>query len=332
MYYSIIIPVYNRPDEINECLKSLESQTFNNFEIVIIEDGSDQKCDLIVDTFKQKLNIKYFYKKNSVPGFSRNFGAKKAEGEYLIFCDSDCIIPSKYFEEIDNCLKKKYTDFFGGPDKAHQSFTDLQKAINYAMTSLLTTGGVRGSKSYASNFQPRSFNMGISKSAFQDVGGFGVIHPGEDPDLTIRLWNLGYKSQYIHNAYVFHKRRISWMRFYRQVYKFGICRPILNIWHPQTSKLTYWFPSGFILGFTAGIFSQIFYKNSFILALFLIYLSLVLVHSCAKNKSINIALLSLVAVFIQFIGYGTGFLKSNILIRIFRKKPEHVFPFLFFKD
>jgi len=253
MHFSFVIPVFNRPAEVDELLESLTFQTYTNFDTVIVEDGSTLKCDKVINKYKSKLDIQYYFKSNSGPGPSRNYGVDKSNSEYFIFCDSDCIIPPMYLNEVQKQLKINYTDAFGGPDNAHSSFTPLQKAINYAMTAFITTGGIRGGKKSIGNFQPRSFNMGISKTAYSNTGGFGNIHPGEDPDLTIRLWKLGYETQLIPKAFVYHKRRISWTQFYKQVNKFGKCRPILNYWHPETSKITYWFPTCFIFGLALGL-------------------------------------------------------------------------------
>ena len=229
MFFSIVVPVYNRPDEIQELLESIELQQFNElFEIIIVEDGSTISCEPIVDKFKEKLNISYYLKYNSGPGDSRNFGMQLAKGDYFIIFDSDCIIPPNYLTEVSNSLKNNYVDCFGGPDSAHKSFSDLQKAINFSMTSFLTTGGIRGGSEKMTTFQPRSFNMGISKKAFEASKGFSNIHPGEDPDLSIRLWDLGFKTKLIPTAFVYHKRRIDWDKFYIQVNKFGKVRPILN--------------------------------------------------------------------------------------------------------
>jgi len=212
-----------------------------DFEIVIIEDGSTKTSKTIAEAFQKTLNISYFFKDNSGPGDSRNFGMAHAKGNYFIILDSDCILPKHYLKAVEQSLKTEFVDCFGGPDAAHESFSNLQKAINFSMTSVITTGGIRGNKNSVGKFQPRSFNMGLSKKAFQESKGFGRIHPGEDPDLSIRLWNLGYQTKLIPEAFVYHKRRISWSNFYKQVHKFGMVRPILNKWHPSTKKITYWF-------------------------------------------------------------------------------------------
>lgn len=220
---SFIIPVYNRPDEIEELLLSFVAlKTNHKYEIVIVEDGSTKGSKQVAELFSEKLNISYYLKKNSGPGDSRNFGMKKAKGNYFIILDSDCILPSQYLDAVLESLNKEYVDCFGGPDAAYKKFSNLQKAINFAMTSFITTGGIRGNKNCVDRFQPRSFNMGISKEAFKKSKGFGRIHPGEDPDLSIRLWNLGYKTKLITEAFVYHKRRISWSKFYTQVNKFGL--------------------------------------------------------------------------------------------------------------
>ena len=243
MVFSFIIPVYNRPDEVKELLESFLALNGNyGYEIVIVEDGSTETSKQVIDSYNTQLNISYYFKENSGPGDSRNYGMTKAKGDYFIILDSDVILPQNYLQEVDKFLNKDYYDCFGGPDAAHPSFTNLQKAINFAMTSFLTTGGIRGGRQQIQNFQPRSFNMGLSKKAFMDSGGFGNIHPGEDPDLSLRLLKMGYKTTLIKEAFVYHKRRISWSKFYKQVNKFGMVRPILNQWHPKSKSLVYWFP------------------------------------------------------------------------------------------
>ena len=331
MYFSIIIPVYNRPDELKELLESLVKSDFKKeFEIVIIEDGSTIKSDEIVKEFEQNLKISYFFKENSGPGDSRNFGMKAAKGDYFLIFDSDCIIPSHYLTEVEKELLTNYVDCFGGSDAALDSFSDIQKAINFAMTSFLTTGGIRGGSEKLSKFQPRSFNMGISKSAFEKSNGFGNIHPGEDPDLSIRLWKLGFQTRLFPKAFVYHKRRIDWDKFSIQVNKFGKARPILDSWYPEYSKLTFFFPTLFILGFLGSIFLALmgfFYPILF----YSLYYLLILLFSSIQNRSLKIGFLSVLAVTKQFFGYGRGFLKSFIKIKILKQNPQAAFPELFFK-
>lgn len=329
-YYSFIIPVYNRPDEIRELLQSMVKMEFlDPFEVVIVEDGSTEPSQEVIKDFQNKLSLSYYQKPNSGPGDSRNYGMKRAQGEYFIILDSDCVLPDAYLQIVQTSLQKNYVDCFGGPDAAHESFSLVQKAINYAMTSFLTTGGIRGDKKAVNKFQPRSFNMGISKKAFEATGGFGRIHPGEDPDLSIRLWNKGFATKLIPEAFVYHKRRIDWIRFFTQVRKFGTVRPILNQWHPKTVKTTYWFPTVFCLGFVTSLVLLAF-GMVLPLLLFALYFVLIFFDSLYKNKSIAIALLSLLAVGIQFVGYGYGFLKSTVLLALTGKKPQELFPEVFF--
>ncbi|MDY2587655.1 glycosyltransferase [Winogradskyella aquimaris] len=328
--FSFIIPVYNRPEEVKELLESFMALEGDfNFEIVIVEDGSSIRSEDIVTNFSKELNIAYFYKENSGPGDSRNFGMKKASGNYFIILDSDVILPSNYLLEVDNFLSKTYYDCFGGPDAAHPSFSNLQKAINFAMTSFITTGGIRGGKKQVEDFQPRSFNMGLSKKAFEESGGFGKIHPGEDPDLSLRLQHLGYKTTLIKNAFVYHKRRISWTKFYKQVHKFGLVRPILNQWHPNSTSLVYWFPTVFILAFILAIALSVL-GVLLPLYVFLSYFIIAFFMAFYVNKNIIVALLALIAIVVQFFGYGYGFLWSTLNIKILNKKPEETFPQLFF--
>ena len=331
MFFSLIIPVYNRPFEIGELLDSLSATTFDKpFEVVVVEDGSSEKCVEVVEMFQDKLDISYYYKDNSGPGDSRNFGMRKAKGDYFLIFDSDCIIPPQYLNKVEESLSAHFVDCFGGPDAALDSFTNIQKAINFAMTSIVTTGGIRGSSELVGKFQPRSFNMGLSKNAFEASGGFGNIHPGEDPDLAIRLWELGFQTNLIREAFVFHKRRIDWNKYFTQVNKFGKARPILDFWYPKYSKLTFFAPSVFvitavlavilaILGYVFGIYSLVGYFIG------------VLLLSAIKNKSIKIGFLSVAAVAIQFYGYGTGFLKSFIKVRVLKQNPQEAFPELFFR-
>ena len=332
MYFSFIIPVYNRPEEIDELLQSLVLLDFDTtFEVVIIEDGSSVKCEDVIKKYKEKLDISYFFKPNSGPGDSRNYGMQHAKGEYFLILDSDCILPSNYLKEVEKSLNSEFVDCFGGPDKALESFSDIQKAINFTMTSFLTTGGIRGGSEKIGKFQPRSFNMGLSKKAFEASKGFGNIHPGEDPDLSIRLWNLGFKTKLIKDAFVYHKRRINWNKFYIQVNKFGKARPILNKWYPQYSKMTYWFPTLFCLGFIMSILF-LFFKMKVFFILYLIYFLALFLLSLIENRNLKIAFYSLVAAFYQFYGYGKGFLISYFNIFIFKKSPQVAHPELFFKN
>ena len=328
--FSFIIPVYNRPVEIKELLESFSNfETHDTYEIVIVEDGSTETSEFVVEQFKSQLDISYYFKPNSGPGDSRNYGMKKAKGNYFIILDSDVLLPSNYLEQVKQFLEASYFDCFGGPDAAHSSFTNLQKAINFAMTSFITTGGIRGGKQKVEDFQPRSFNMGLSKKAFLASGGFGKIHPGEDPDLSLRLHKLGFKTTLIENAVVFHKRRISWSKFFKQVNKFGMVRPILNQWHPNSRSIVYWFPTLFSLGLMVSIVLALFQIN-WPLYFYGFYFILAFMLALISNQNIIVAFQALLAIIIQFFGYGYGFLKSTFTLVVLGRKPEESFPHLFF--
>lgn len=329
--FSLIIPVYNRPDEIQELLQSLLQMDYDRaYEIVIVEDGSAIPCDEVVNQYAEKLSISYYQKKNTGPGDSRNYGMQRAKGNYFVVLDSDCLLPSDYLSTVENELQEDFVHCFGGPDAAHASFSNVQKAIDFTMTSFLTTGGIRGGSEQLGKFQPRSFNMGISREAFEKTGGFGRIHPGEDPDLTFRIWKAGYQTRLFKKAFVYHKRRIDWRKFRVQVSKFGAVRPILNKWHPKTARATYWFPTFFLLGFLAAIgFS--FFGIYIPLALYGAYFTLLFLVGLLVTKNIVVALLTFWATCIQFFGYGLSFLKSTILVNFSGKEPEQLFPKLFFK-
>lgn len=329
--FSFIIPVYNRPKEIEELLEScLRVHNINSCEIVIVEDGSTQTCEQVVKSYKNKLYISYYFKKNTGPGHSRNYGMKLAQADYFIILDSDVLLTSDYIIKVEKHLNVNNVDCFGGPDKAHKSFSSIQKAINYAMTSFFTTGGIRGKDGYDKNFQPRSFNMGLSRIAFQKSGGFSNIHPGEDPDLALRLKGLGFKTALFSDCFVYHKRRIDWKSFVNQVFKFGLARPILNSWYPKSHKIIYYFPSIFSLGLVLSIL-LLFFNFIWLYIFYILYFVLIFIDALIKEKNLYIALMSIFAVFIQFFSYGIAFLMSVFFINVMRKKPEKVYPFLFFK-
>jgi glycosyltransferase involved in cell wall biosynthesis len=326
--YSLIIPVFNRPDEVEELLQSLSQQTLSDFEVLIVEDGSSIPCKEVCNRFSDRLNIRYLPKTNSGPGNSRNYGMACATGNYFIIFDSDCVIPPQYMQAVHTRLSIDYADCFGGPDAAHEKFTDLQKAINHTMTSVFTTGGIRGGSERLGKFQPRSFNMGISREVFERVGGYGDLHPGEDPDLSFRIWAAGFKTALIKDAYVWHKRRIDFEKFGKQVYKFGVVRVILNKWHRGTSKLTYWFPTLFLFGIAGCLLMS--FRNFIFIAFPLGYFLLVAADALRKTGRIKIALLTFPALWIQFYGYGRGFLEAQIKLNVLGYPERKAFAGFFF--
>ncbi len=330
MNFSIIIPVYNRPDEVSELLESLVLQTFKNFEVIIIEDGSKIKCDKIVENYQTKLDIKYYYKDNSGPGTTRNYGSEKANGDYLIFFDSDCIIPERYFEVVEHFLEQNRVDAFGGPDKAHHSFSNIQKAINYAMTSFFTTGGIRGGNEKMDKFFPRSFNMGYSKKVFQTTQGFSRMRFGEDIDMSIRILENNFKTALIKDAFVYHKRRTDFKKFFKQVLNSGMARINLFKLHKNSLKIVHTLPSLFVLG-TIFIITLTFLIHYSIIFLLLFYCLIIFVDSFRINKSIKVGFLSIPASFVQLFGYGLGFIIAVFKRIIFNKADATAFTKNFYK-
>ena len=329
MRYSVIIPVYNRPDEVDELLKSLTTQHFTDFEVIVVEDGSSVSCKEIVDRYTDKLDIKYFFKSNSGPGQSRNYGAERSEGEYLIILDSDVILPEGYFDAVEKELAASPADAFGGPDRAHDSFTDIQKAINYSMTSFFTTGGIRGGKKKMDKFYPRSFNMGIRKSTYEALGGFSPMRFGEDIDFSIRLFKNGNKVCLFPSAWVYHKRRTDWHKFFRQVYNSGIARINLYKKYPDSLKLVHLLPAAFTLGVLFFLVGSLFCTWSLLpLGLFCL---LIFADSSIQNKSIKIGFLSIIASFIQLSGYGCGFLDAAWNRLVLKKEEFSAFQKTFYK-
>ncbi len=319
MFFSIIIPLYNRPQEIDELLDSLVKQTNKQFEVIVVEDGSTEKSDFIIDKYGSKLDLIYFEKSNSGPGLTRNEGAKRANGDYLIFFDSDCIIPSSYIENTYKFLENSYTDAYGGPDAAMPTFTTVQKAINYSMTSFFTTGGIRGGKKSMDKFHPRSFNLGVSKEAFDALGGYGKMRFGEDIDFSLRLLKQGYTTALIPESYVYHKRRTNFRQFFKQVHNSGIARINLHLAHPGSMKLVHALPAAFVVGMALAILLSFCYPAFLLLPI--LYSLVVFIDSLSINKSLEVAFYSIGAAWTQLVGYGTGFL-SAAWKRLILKKGE----------
>lgn len=310
MKYSIIIPVYNRIDEVRDLLESLEKSTEKDFEVIIVEDGSTAPCKEAVEEYAGKLDVKYFYKENEGRSIARNYGMEKACGDYFIFFDSDCVIPEDYFATVTASLTKKPLDCFGGPDAAHSSFSDVQKAINYSMTSFLTTGGIRGGKIQLEKFVPRTFNMGFSRKVYEKVGGFREMF-SEDIDMSTRIRLAGFSIGLIPDAKVWHKRRVDFRKFFRQVYVFGMSRVTLKLLYPDSLKLVHLLPSAFVIGSTALILMGIFVSPWWITPL-LAYFLMIFVFALISTGSIKIAFLALPASIIQLWGYGLGFIKAFV--------------------
>ena len=310
--YSIIIPVYNRPDELAELLESLTKQTYTDFEVLIVEDGSSKRSASVYEQYVGKLRIQYFYKPNTGPGPSRNFGFEHAKGDYFVVFDSDCSLPSDYFSIVESHLALHPLDAWGGPDRGHESFSSLQQAMAYTMSSVLTTGGIRGGKNQADKFQPRSFNMGMSRKVWEATGGFKFDRLAEDIELSIRIRKAGFSIGLIPDAFVYHKRRTELSQFFRQVEGFGRGRVRVGKAHPAEIKPTHWFPSFVLFAFISLPFVLILNRPLGILGygIFFLYWALILLDSFRKTNSVSAAVLSVPAAMVQFFGYGYGFLSE----------------------
>lgn len=325
MKYSIIVPVFNRPDEVDELLESLLSQEEKDFEVIIVEDGSQVPCKKVCDKYANRLDLHYYYKENSGPGQSRNYGAERAKGDYLLILDSDVVLPKGYIRAVSEELNREPADAFGGPDCAHESFTDTQKAISYSMTSFFTTGGIRGGKKKLDKFYPRSFNMGIRRDVYQELGGFSKMRFGEDIDFSIRIFKAGKRCRLFPKAWVWHKRRTDFRKFWKQVYNSGIARINLYKKYPDSLKLVHLLPMVFTVGTTcllllilSGLFLLCIPILNIIGSLLimiglmplLLYSIIICVDSTMQNNSLKIGLLSIAAAFIQLTGYGCGFISA----------------------
>ena len=308
MKFSIIIPVFNRPDEVDELLASLCQQTVKDFEVLIIEDGSVKPCKDVCDKYANILDLHYYAKENSGPGQSRNYGAERANGEYVIILDSDVVLPASYLQAVEDELKQNPCEAFGGPDATHPSFTPIQKAISYSMTSFFTTGGIRGGKAKLDKFYPRSFNMGIRRDVYLQLGGFTKMRFGEDIDFSYRIVEAGYMPRLFPEAWVWHKRRTDFRKFFRQVYNSGIARINLEKRHPGTMKLVHLLPTVFTLGVIGLLLITLFWPLACVPII--LYSLLLFIDSSIQNKSLWVGLLSIPAAFVQLMGYGFGFIES----------------------
>ena len=320
MRYSVIVPVYNRPDEVKELLESLTEQEFKDFEVIVVEDGSAVPCREVVEGFAGRLNARYFTKPNSGPGQRRNYGAERAAGDYLIILDSDCILPPGYFPAVERELRREPADVFGGPDRAHPSFTDMQKAINYAMTSFFTTGGIRGGKKKMDKFYPRSFNMGARREVYAALGGFSRMRFGEDIDFSIRVFKGGYSCRLFPEAWVYHKRRVDLKKFFKQVHNFGMARINLYKKYPESLKVVHLLPGLFTAGTAVLVLASPFCPWT--LAPLGLYALLVCVDSGLRNRSPRIGFYSIAAAFVQLLGYGSGFWRAWWQRCVLRREEE----------
>lgn len=306
--FSVIIPVYNRIDEVDDLLKSLAEQTSADFEVIIVEDGSSEPCEKVVKRYADQVNVKYFFKENEGRSIARNYGMERADGDYFIFFDSDCVIPPDYFSRLSAELDASHPDCFGGPDAAHRSFTSTQKAINYSMTSFLTTGGIRGGKVQLEKFTPRTFNMGFSREVYLKVGGFREMF-SEDIDMSTRIRQAGFSIMLIRQAHVYHKRRVNMRLFARQVYVFGMSRVTLKLLYPDSLKVVHLLPAAFVIGSLALIILSATLSWWFIMPLAL-YLAAIFVMALMSTGSITIAAKAVPASVLQLGGYGIGFLRA----------------------
>ena len=348
MRYSIIVPVFNRPDEVDELLESLTRQKEKDFEVIIVEDGSTKQCKSVCERYAGTLDLHYFFKENSGPGQSRNYGAERAKGEYLIVLDSDVVLPEGYLTEAEKELQREPADAFGGPDRAHESFTDTQKAISYSMTSFFTTGGIRGGKKKLDKFYPRSFNMGIRREVYRQLGGFSKMRFGEDIDFSLRIFQGGYRCRLFPEAWVWHKRRTDFRKFFRQVYNSGIARINLMKRHPGSLKAVHLLPTVFTVG-TIGLIllsavgrllmeyggADSIHRYYWLCAApwlpILLFCLVILIDASLRNKSLKIGMLSVGASFVQLFGYGCGFLVAWWKRCVRGKDEFHAFGKTFYK-
>ena len=339
---SIIIPVFNRSAELKELLQSLADQSDKDFDVIVVDDGSEQKSDRVVSAFQEALSIQYFYKENSGPGTTRNFGCEKSKSDFFIFFDSDCIIPPDYVENLKEVNSERQA--FGGPDREHPSFTPIQKAISYSMTSFFTTGGIRGHKKSMERFHPRSFNMGYSREVYEKTGGFSKLRFGEDIDLSIRIVENGFRTKLIQSCFVYHKRRTDFRKFFKQVFNSGIARINLYRRYPKSLKVVHFLPAAFVVYQFLSIPYALYHHDFWVLWPTIIYLALILFDASislptrqagTKNPSLTgrrawVGALSVWASIVQLFGYGLGFIIGFVKRIILMQSEFHAFDKTFY--
>ena len=308
-YFSIIVPDYNRIDEVSDLLESLTHQSDNDFEIILVEDGSTEPCKAVADQYADRLNLQYYHKSNEGRSIARNYGIVRANGDYFVFVDSDCVLPPDYIEQLHLSLRNDYSDCFGGPDAAHESFTDIQKAINYSMTSFLTTGGIRGGKVQLEKFVPRTFNMGFSRKVYEKVGGFREMF-SEDIDMSTRIRLAGFSIKLFRNVSVYHKRRVDFKKFWRQVHVFGMSRITLKLLYPGSMKAVHTLPALFVIFSIIMVLGTIWCRWSIVPLAF--YLLCVWIAGIISTRSLKIGSIGVITSLIQLFGYGTGFIKAYV--------------------
>jgi glycosyltransferase involved in cell wall biosynthesis len=324
MFYSVVVPTFSRPDEVTELLSSLEAQQNKNFEVILADGSPDDSVKVVADRFTGKLTLKHLHRKGLGISESRNLGVEHARGDTIVFFDSDCVIPPQYFRVVNDFLLVDPLDAYGGPDRADESFSNMQKAISYAMTSFYTTGGIRGRKKHVGQYQPRSFNMGIRKTVFDTLHGFSGLKVSEDIDLSIRLYKNGYRTGLIEDAYVFHKRRSTFYKFFRQVLSFGSGRIDLQLRHGNALKAVHMLPSLFILYIVGGPIAGLISRSLFLLwsGSLLVYVLAILLDSTLRNHSLKVGIMSVYAAFIMLFGYGLGMIKAFIMRFVLRSRKE----------
>lgn len=326
MFYSLVIPVFNRPDHIQKLLQCLTRQSFKNFEVIVVESGSTVKSDEVVSHFQGQLNIRYIYKSNEGQGVSRNRGMQEATGDYLIILDSDILLPDHYIETIENHLQKDYLDAFGGPDKLHPESSTFQKAVNFCMTDPLTTGGTRGHNKSIGQYYPRSFNMGVSRKVYEDTGGFSIPFMGEDIEWSARILDKGYKTGLIPGAYVHHERKNSLKGFFKQLFFFGRARINISKLVPGSFKITHLLPLLYCLYvLSLPLICFLLPAWFFIIFLpFLIYNVMILLKAGIQYKSLRIGFFSFILTNTLMLAYSMGMIREFNKLYIQQKEQTYI--------
>lgn len=327
--FSVIIPSYNRADEVIDLLRSLQAQTceHSRFEVLVIDDGSTDATEQKVNELASQVDfhLRFFRRNHEGPGPARNFGMSQAEGEYFLFIDSDCQADANWLKEIDEAITKEAPDAFGGPDSVLDSFTPLQKAIDYSMTSFLTTGGMRGhSQKRLAKFYPRSFNMGIRREVYEKLGGMGNLRHGQDIEFSRRIVASGAKVIYIPNAIVYHKRRTSLRKFFRQMFNWGVARINLSYLDAGNLEPLHFIPAIAAVGYTlltiftllTGLAWKIWVA---ITVLALLICGYIFIDSSIRYRSVKVGWLAPIFAVCQIFAYGYGFTYNYVRRKIFRR-------------
>lgn len=220
--FSVIIPTYERPAQLTKCLESITHLNYpkDKFEVIVVDDGSEDPPETIVEAYTEKLDIKLYTQINAGPAGARNTGSEKANGKFLAFTDDDCEPDPDWLNAFEKEFNKDPKIFLGGHTVNSLSdnpySTASQELINYLYSYY--NADRNNASFFASN------NIAVRADLFKKIGGFDVTTlraTAEDRELSDRWVYEGNKMTYTIDAIVFHSHAMSLRQFWRQHFNYG---------------------------------------------------------------------------------------------------------------